>query len=227
MPVIALASPKGGCGKTTAALLLATELAQKGIRVTVLDADPETYIDTWSKLPDKPPTLTVRKSPTAKQESPFVIIDLEGTANMLVAYAISRADLVIIPLQPSDLDARGAAKALQLVRQQQKAFNRTIPHAILFTRTKVAIRTKSYTHIAQQLTDSKVTIFKTHIIEREVYRALFSYGGCLEDLDPKDVYHLEDAIKNARAFAGEVISMVQSPQTPTARPTQELEGVLI
>ncbi len=236
MPVIALASPKGGCGKTTAALLLATELAQKGIKITVIDADPETYIDTWAKLPDKPPTLTVLKSPTektiiddidkAKRESPFVIIDLEGTANMLVAYAISRADLVIIPLQPSDLDARGAAKALQLVRQQQKAFNRTIPHAILFTRTKVAIRTKSYTHIAQQLTDSKVTIFKTHIMEREVYRAIFSYGGCLEDLNPKDVYHLEDAIKNARAFAGEVISMVQSPQTPASRPTQELEGVL-
>jgi chromosome partitioning protein len=236
MPVIVLASPKGGCGKTTAALLLSTELAQKGIGVTVIDADPETYIDTWAKLPDKPPSLRVKKSPTeqtilddidkAKQESPFVIIDLEGTANMLVAYAISRADLVIIPLQPSDLDARGAAKALQLVRQQQKAFNRTIPHAILFTRTKAAIRTRTFTHIAKQLTENKITIFKTHLLEREVYRALFSYGGCLENLDPKDVYHLQDAINNARAFAGEVIAMVNSSHAPSARPANELEGVL-
>ena len=58
MPVISFASPKGGVGKTTAALLLATELAQKGVGVTVIDADPEQYIERWASLPDKPANLT-------------------------------------------------------------------------------------------------------------------------------------------------------------------------
>jgi hypothetical protein len=39
---------------------------------------------------------------------------LEGTASMTVAYAISRADLVLIPTQGSQLDAAEAAKAVKL-----------------------------------------------------------------------------------------------------------------
>lgn len=223
MPVIAFASPKGGCGKTTAALLLATELAQKGVGVTVIDADPETYIDSWSRLPDKPAKLHVMKSPTeesiiddihkASAQSPFVIIDLEGTANMLVAYAISQSDLVIIPLQPSNLDAKGAAKAIQLVKQQEKAFRRKIPHAILFTRTKAAIKTRSFADIHEQLVRANITLFQTQLMEREVYRALFSFGGTLESLAANDVYKLQDAITNARAFAGEVYDMVKKSKS--------------
>jgi chromosome partitioning protein len=41
MPVIAFADPKGGFGKSTSAVLLATELAVKGASVTIIDADPE------------------------------------------------------------------------------------------------------------------------------------------------------------------------------------------
>lgn len=232
MPVISFASPKGGSGKTTAALLLATELAQKGVGVTVIDADPETYIDSWSKLPDKPAKLQVIKSPTeqsiiddinkASAESPFVIIDLEGTANMLVAYAISQSDLVIIPLQPSNLDAKGAAKALQLVKQQEKAFKRTIPHAILFTRTKAAIRTRTFAAIQDELVKAKISVFQTQLMEREVYRSLFSYGGSLATLIDNDVYKLQDAIVNARAFAGEVLSMVGKPAAKQNRQTAEV-----
>lgn len=219
MPVIAFASPKGGVGKTTAALLLATEIAQKGVGVTVIDADPETYIHTWGQLPDKPANLEIIKSPTeqtiiddinrASNNSPFVIIDLEGTANMLVAYAISLSDLVVIPVQPSDLDARGAAKALQLVKQQEKAFKRQIPHAILFTRTKAAITTRGFRNIQDQLSQAKIPVFETQLMEREVYKALFSFGGTLATLDARDVYKLDEAIVNARAFAGEVINLVK------------------
>src|SRR5688500_16737508 len=47
MPVISFANAKGGAGKTTAALLLATELAHQGFRVTVIDADPQRWISQW------------------------------------------------------------------------------------------------------------------------------------------------------------------------------------
>jgi len=72
---------------------------------------------------------------SAAQKTSFVIVDLEGTASMMVAYAISRADLVIIPTQGSQLDAAEAAKAIKLILQQEKAFTKKIPYAILFTRT--------------------------------------------------------------------------------------------
>jgi chromosome partitioning protein len=39
MASISIASAKGGCGKTTVAILLGTELAQDGYKVTLLDCD--------------------------------------------------------------------------------------------------------------------------------------------------------------------------------------------
>ena len=48
MPTISFANPKGGAGKTTSALLLATELAGRGAEVVVIDADPER----WKNCPD-------------------------------------------------------------------------------------------------------------------------------------------------------------------------------
>src|SRR6218665_1684727 len=47
MPVITFANTKGGAGKTTAVLLLATELARLGYRICVLDADPQHWITRW------------------------------------------------------------------------------------------------------------------------------------------------------------------------------------
>jgi len=227
MPVISFASPKGGVGKTTAALLLATELAQKGVGVTVIDADPEHYIKRWASLPDKPANLHVFTAATedtiiddierAQEVTPFVIVDLEGSANLLVAYTIMHSDLVIIPMQPSGLDAAGAAKGLKLVKQQEKSARRTIPHSVLFTRTKAAIRTRTFASIQEQLQKAKVPVFSTQILEREVYRSLFDFGGTLEDLDPKDGYKIEDAIANARNFAGEVLAMVKTTASPSTQ----------
>ena len=40
MPTIVFASPKGGAGKSTSAVVLASELALRGAQVVVIDADP-------------------------------------------------------------------------------------------------------------------------------------------------------------------------------------------
>ena len=140
MPTIVFASPKGGSGKSTSAVLLATQLAVKGAEVTILDADANKPVSHWAKLPGKPDNLTVIASisentiiddiETAAQKTPFVVVDLEGTASMMVAYAISRADLVIIPTQGSQLDASQAAKAISLIKQQEKAFSKKIPYSV-------------------------------------------------------------------------------------------------
>ena len=146
MPVITFASPKGGAGKTTAALLLATELAVKGFDVTVIDADPLKWIEGWSKLPDKPANLEVLVGLTedniieaidqAQSRSQFVIIDLEGTASTIVAYALSRSNFVLVPIQPSNMDARAGAMIVKLIRNHEQAFRIEIPFALFLTKTR-------------------------------------------------------------------------------------------
>lgn len=225
MPTIVFASPKGGAGKTTAAVILATELARKS-RVTLIDADPNKPVSAWAGLPGRPESLTVVSDvtessiideiDTAAENTPFVVIDLEGTASMMVGYAISRADLVIIPTQGSQLDAKQAARAIRLVEQQEKAFRKPIPHAVLLTRTSAAIKPRSLRHIHEQLRDYGVDLFDTQIIERDAFRSLFSFGGTLADLDRKQVSNVEAAMANARGFAKEVVEKLRAQRSDNA-----------
>jgi chromosome partitioning protein len=217
MPTIVFASPKGGAGKSTSAVLLASELAQRNTTVTIIDADPNKPVSHWAKRPGKPDRLDVKSNVTedtiielieqAEQTSAFVIVDLEGTASLMVAYAMSRADLVIIPTQGSQLDAAEAAKAIKLVRSQEKAFNRKIPYKILFTRTSAAIRPRTQRNIESQFSEADIPAFETQMCERDAFRAIFSFGGVLTDLDQKQVSNINGAVVNARAFTAEVVSV--------------------
>ena len=223
MPTIVFASPKGGAGKSTSAVILATQLAENGADITIIDADPNKPVTRWSKRPGRPHSLTVVSDVTestiidaieeAAQRTSFVIVDLEGTASMMVPYAMSRADLVVIPTQGSELDAAEAAKAIRLVRDQEKYGRRRIPFAILFTRTSAAVETRDLKDIRSQFAENAVPVFRTQMVERAAFRALFSFGGSLQTLDPKEVSNLPAAIANARALAVEIIGLLKAEGT--------------
>jgi chromosome partitioning protein len=228
MPIIVFASPKGGVGKSTSALLLATELALNNATVTVIDADQNKPLSQWAAMEGCPANLTVLADVSestiideieaAAAKTSFVIVDLEGTANMIVAYAISRADLVVIPTQGSTLDGREAAKTQKLIRQQEKAFGITIPFAVLFTRTSTALKPRILRSIQNQFIQRGVRAFETQIHERDAYKALFSFGGTLSSLDRTAVRNVDEAVINASAFVGELVSMLREiTQTQTAQ----------
>jgi chromosome partitioning protein len=222
MPTIAMVTPKGGAGKSTSAVILGSELAQRGASVTMIDADPNKPVSDWAKLPGRPENLTVldevgeeniiEEIEGAAEKTPFVIIDCEGTASMTVAYAVSRADLVIIPVQGSHLDAKQATKAIKLIQQQERAFGKKIPYAILFSRTSEAIRPRTLQHVKAEFAKHGVPAFTVHMHERDAYKAIFSFGGTLQKLNPKLVPNLDGAISNARALAAEVIDLLR-PKT--------------
>jgi chromosome partitioning protein len=219
MPTIVFASPKGGVGKSTAAVLLATELAGFGAGVSMIDADPNKPLSQWAKRPGRPANLTVLSDvsedsiidaiESAAVKTSFVIVDLEGTASMMVGYAMSRADLIVIPVQGSHLDATEAAKAIKLVRAQERVFKRTIPYTILFTRTSVAIRTRTFQSIEDEFVQNHIPMLRTHLHEREAYRALFAFGGTLTGLDPTQVANIPAALANARLFANDIVNMLK------------------
>jgi chromosome partitioning protein len=232
MPTIVFASPKGGVGKSTAAILLATELVSHGAPVTVIDADPNKPLSQWAARPGKPAALSVIASTSedtiidtiekAATQTPFVIVDLEGTASMMVGYAMSRADLVIIPAQGSHLDASEAAKAIKLVRAQERAFARTIRYAVLFTRTSAAIRPRTLQSIEAEFLKNKIPMLASQLHERDAYRAIFSFGGTLAGLDASQVTNIPAAILNARTFASEVVAMLKPNQSASELPVAPL-----
>ena len=219
MPVIAFANPKGGAGKTTTALLLAVELAAKGAKIAIIDADPEKWISQWGALAGKPDNIAIVSHVTedsiidaieeAEQGAQFVIVDLEGTASLMVSNAIGMADLVVIPIQGSSMDAKGGAKTIRLIRNQEKMSRRKIAHSVVLTRTNAAVTSRSLRNVAEQLQAGGVDIFDTPIVERAAFRDLFDYGGTLSNLDRAQVSNLDKAIYNAREFSGEVLSKLK------------------
>lgn len=217
MPTIVFVSPKGGAGKTTAALVLASQFA-RGTEVTVVDADPNRPIHSWATGENTPKTLSVidanedniiERIEEAAARTPFVVVDLEGTASKIVLLAVSQADFVVVPTQGSQLDAEQAGRALKVIKQQEKMARRTVPHAVLLTRTAVLIRTRNMTDITNNLQAAGVPVFKTELHEREAFRAMFSFRQPLKHLKPEDVSNVDKAIANAEAFAREVIEFVR------------------
>jgi chromosome partitioning protein len=211
MPVITFANSKGGVGKSTAALITAQVLVKQGAPTTVIDADPNQPLAKWSKRdPDNcPSSLNVIGNVTeetildviddAAIRDPFVIIDLEGSRNVTVSYAIGRSDVVIIPMQGSQLDADEAAQVIKLIKREEKAFGRKIPFFVLFTRTNV-IEARDVKHVRNELADNNIPVLKVSLAERSAYRTIFQLGGSLYDLTSAEVASPRKATENAEAY---------------------------
>ncbi|MBV8649631.1 hypothetical protein [Paludibacterium sp.] len=225
MPVIVLQSPKGGAGKTTTALILATTLVDH-YSVTVIDADPNHPFAVWGKggnVPDKMQIVSdvdeeniLDKIDGAQKQSEIVIVDLEGTKAKIVLLAISQADFVIIPTQGSALDAIEANKAVKLVRDQERMTARKTNFAVLLTRTSPTIRARNLTHIQASLIQAGIPVLQNELNEREAFKSVVSYMKPLQALTREEVPSIEKALINAYELAKEIMTTIaETEETET------------
>ena len=231
MPVIVFASSKGGAGKTTACVLLACELARQGqaknIGVSLIDADPNQHTAAWAQLEGKPNNITMFANVTeaniidvieeAQSKTPFVLVDLEGVASSAVVGAVSRADLVLIPCQPSQNDAKEAAKTIKTIKYGAQIARREIPFSVLFTRLSAAIITKTGKHLAAEFDGAGIDVFKCSLIDREAFKSIFSFGGGVNDLEASTKsaqVSINKAVDNARLYAEEVKQHLKASLQP-------------
>ena len=219
MPTISFVQPKGGAGKSTSALILALEVA-KGATTTLIDADPNAPLIKWQQRGGKADNLLVTQADRIislfeliehhETQSAFVIVDTEGVADLRAAHAISASDLVIVPSQGTALDQDNAARAIKLIRDQEKPMRRQIPHSVLLTRTSPVIESRGMKAAKRQLTENGIDVFETHLIEREAFKAVFSFSRTLDELGHEDVSGLLRARENARAFTAEVVEKLKT-----------------
>lgn len=217
MPVIAVANPKGGAGKSTTTLVLATTLANQGASVTVLDCDRNQPIAGWRAGGSKNPVIVdsatdeesfKEKLDEHRRQRQFVFVDLEGTASRLMSRALFRAHLAIIPIQASPTDAELAARAIHLIKDEGESFDKVIPYRVLFTRTSQAIPTKLEKAILSQLKSGDVPHFRTALNERAAFKSMFYHQLDLQELDASEVNGLPQARENALRLTEELINLV-------------------
>ena len=129
MPVVAIVSQKGGSGKTTLAVHLATRAAQAGHEACVIDTDPQATAAAWSDwrgdfLPvvvTAPPARLARTIDSArKQGVDFIVIDTPPHADAAAREAIKVADIVLIPTKPRAFDLHALEPITDLVAFAKK-----------------------------------------------------------------------------------------------------------
>ncbi|WP_294289824.1 ParA family protein [uncultured Sphingomonas sp.] len=213
MPTIAIASPKGGAGKSTTAVILGTEIARAGVSVTMLDCDPNRSLSLWASRGTVPDRIQVFGDitesdiiKTIKQhdrDGQIVIVDLEGVASRLMSRAISQADLVVTPMRATTLDAMVGARTIALIQEEEEALGREIPFSIVFTMTK-AVRSKQHSGIYASLREQGVDIIEPELMERAAFSSFFEFGGDLASMPAQG--NIEKAQENAGRFAQAVMN---------------------
>lgn len=224
MPVIALASSKGGCGKSTTALILAGAYAADGYGVHIIDADRSGRLFRWAEFGTKPAAITASRADeknlrqeveSARKGSDVVLIDVEGSANASVAFAIGFADAVIVPANPSSPDVEDAISTVKLVRDMGGVARREIPHALLWSRVPTAIRSREMDALEQQVRAGGFPVIG-RIHERTAYKSLFSFATTLDQLPSKDVPGVDKAKVEASHLAQAVGALIRNAQLQTA-----------
>ena len=129
MYVIAVVSQKGGVGKSTLAVHLATEATAQGQRALLLDLDPQGSAMEWaSRRGDLPPDVSGANPASIGKEIDrakddgydLVIIDTAPHADHAALQAARAADLVAIPCRPSTFDIAAISATLDLCKLANK-----------------------------------------------------------------------------------------------------------
>jgi chromosome partitioning protein len=131
MRTIVISSQKGGGGKTTLTALLGVEAERSDGPAWLIDTDKQGTLSQWhdrreAERPERadiPFTGLKATLPTiAAQGGAFCFIDTAPTVTEQTRKIIELADLVLIPVQPSPLDAWAIGDTVDIARDKGKPF---------------------------------------------------------------------------------------------------------
>src|SRR5258706_12991573 len=131
MIVVAVASQKGGSGKTTLSGHLAVEAEKAGAGpVTLIDTDPQGSLSHWwnarvSRTPQFAKVgafeLQSALAHLARTGTRLAIIDTPPAISDSISHVIAHADLVIVPTRPSPHDLRAVGATVDMAERFGKS----------------------------------------------------------------------------------------------------------
>lgn len=206
--IISVLNQKGGVGKTTLSINLASALALEGLSSLLIDADPQSSALDWqaSREGDSLFPVVGMARPTLHKDVPelrkpdaFVIIDGPPRVNDLAKSAILASDLVIIPVQPSPYDIWAADEIVKLIEDAQ-LYKPVLEVRFLINR--LVSKTTIGRDVGDALKDYPFKVFETALTQRVVFAESAAAGLSVLEYAPKG-----PAAAELRALLREVLAL--------------------
>jgi chromosome partitioning protein len=225
--VASFASTKGGVGKTSLVMALATDLRRRGRSVLLLDCDPNRHLAEWVRrradtgilAMDEITEANVRQ--TVQENAPnhdFTLIDLAGFGNLTMLYAFSVSDVVLIPTQQSYMDIKETVRTYKVVADSVGVLRHTPACGVVIVRTQAAIQSRVDRHARDLLTEHGVPALRTELIERSLLKEMTYTGRGPGEVDPGS-----NADKNVQALADEFAAFLADvPPNPLVARTRAI-----
>lgn len=228
MPVITIAQSKGGAGKTTLALALASEFEALGGSVFMLDADRQNSLLNWhrdrlaagrggnsriivedaSQLRDADIGAAIAKARTLAQ---LVIVDSEGTSNFKTAYAAMDSDFVVIPTRSSRLDLERTVETSEMLGKMCRG----VPYRVLITQTGQVARSKAEWEIDSQITAALPT-FAEQMHNLDAFRAMSNFRMTLAEVEENRLAKTEKARLIAQSILATILEQIHNKEAVNA-----------
>jgi chromosome partitioning protein len=131
MKTLTLATQKGGTGKSSLAVSLAVAAQERGLKVYVVDLDPQGTARNWyeRREAERPEVATIDPSKLsqalavlARQGFDLAIIDTPGVDTPATTSAMQVADLCLIPARPSVADIEAARPTIRSLNRLGRRF---------------------------------------------------------------------------------------------------------
>lgn len=224
MYIITIASTKGGVGKSTLVLNLATALLNQGKKVAILDADSQGTLGKWSKVReymiDSGENISslfvagvrgealLEIANDKKQQGYIVLIDSPGVDDSNMRSSLLRSDAIVTACSTSAVDLWEVESLMLVLKKLQTLQGRKIPLLLLFNKVpsrhaQIAIKEANEFFIQNNINPDH--ILQTSIKERVAFKHSIKSGRGVVEYSPID----EKAVAEIQEASKEIINLIK------------------
>lgn len=206
--VITIAQQKGGSGKTTLTANLAISAVQAGLRVAVIDSDPQGSLGHWAMARFEQGQHDIKFATASawgiafecdqlKRDYDLVLVDTPPKIDADLRPAIRASDLILVPVSASRVDLWATDGVLELCRREDRP--------VLTILNRVRSQTRVAGQIVAQLREMDVDLATTVLANRVMYAETMGEGRTVLEVQKSG-----PAAAEMRALSDEIFAALPS-----------------